>query len=78
MKGWWSVRYGDAFAWLKVPSQTVAVQRSLDLAPLGELAGRHHCSHDHPCVLPGTSAPRSTSSRSVTLTVLPFCFTSHQ
>ena len=40
--------------------------------------GRRHCSHDHPCVLPGTSAPRSTSSRSVTLTVLPFGFTSHQ
>ena len=40
--------------------------------------GRRHCSHDHPCVLPGTSAPRSTSSRSVTLTVLAFGFTSHQ
>ena len=40
--------------------------------------GRRHCSHDHPCVLPGTSAPRSTSSRSATLTVRAFSFTSHQ
>ena len=30
------------------------------------------------CIVPGTSAPRSTSSRSMTITVLPFDFTSHQ
>ena len=34
--------------------------------------------YDQPCIVPGTSAPRSTSSRSVTVTVLPFDFTSHQ
>ena len=34
--------------------------------------------HDQVCIVPGTSAPRSTSSRSVTVTALPFDFTSHQ
>ena len=34
--------------------------------------------YDQSCIVPGTSAPRSTSSRSVTVTVLPFDFTSHQ
>ena len=34
--------------------------------------------YDQFCVVLGTSAPRSTSSRSVTVTVLPFDFTSHQ
>ena len=34
--------------------------------------------HDQFCIVPGTSAPRSTSSRSATVTVLPFDFTSHQ
>ena len=33
---------------------------------------------DQFCIVPGTSAPRSISSRSVTVTVLPFDFTSHQ
>ena len=39
MKGWWCVRSGDALAWVEPPPETVAVRRSLDLAPLGESAG---------------------------------------
>ena len=34
--------------------------------------------YDRFCTNPGTSVPRSASSRSVTVTVLPFDFTSHQ
>ena len=36
MKGWWCVRYGDALAWVEAPSAGAALQRSLDLCPLGD------------------------------------------
>ena len=36
MKGWWCVRYGDEFAWVKAPTEAEAVRRSLDLHPLGD------------------------------------------
>ena len=36
MKGWWCVRYGDAFAWVEAPSAAAALRRSLDLHPLGD------------------------------------------
>ena len=37
MQGWWSVRCGDALAWVEAPSAPRALRRSLDLHPLGRL-----------------------------------------
>ena len=34
-EGWWCVRYGDGLAWVEAPSEAAAVQRSLELHPLG-------------------------------------------
>ena len=36
MEGWWCVRQGDALAWVEAPSAAAAVQRSLELHPLGD------------------------------------------
>ena len=36
MEGWWCVRYGDALAWVEAPTGSEAVQRSLELHPLGD------------------------------------------
>ena len=36
MQGWWSVRCGDALAWVEAPSAPQALRRSLDLHPLGD------------------------------------------
>ena len=36
MEGWWCVRHGDALAWVEAPTAPTAVQRSLDLHPLGD------------------------------------------
>ena len=66
-------------AWLVARGWAVVCSAASSCTFRSRPGGNHmECSHDHPCVLPGTSAPRSTSSRSATLTVLPFGFTSHQ
>ena len=36
MEGRWCVRYGDALAWVEAPTVAAAVERSLDLHPLGD------------------------------------------
>ena len=36
MEGWWCVRHGDALAWVEAPTAAAAVERSLDLHPLGD------------------------------------------
>ena len=36
MEGWWCVRFGDALAWVEAPSGPAAMQRSLELHPLGD------------------------------------------
>lgn len=36
MTGWWCVRYGDAAASVETPTEAEAVQRSLQLHPLGD------------------------------------------
>ena len=66
-------------AWLVARGWAVVCSAASSCTFRSRPGGNHmECSHDHPCVLPGTSAPRSTSSPSATLTVLLFGFTSHQ
>ena len=36
MRGWWCVRFGDSLAWVEAPTADAAVQRSLELHPLGD------------------------------------------
>ena len=36
MGGWWCVRYRDSLAWVEAPTADTAVQRSLELHPLGD------------------------------------------
>ena len=36
MEGWWCVRYGDSLAWVEAATADAAVQRSLELHPLGD------------------------------------------
>ena len=40
MEGWWCVRHGDALAWVEAPTAAAAVERSLELHPLGRLDRR--------------------------------------
>ena len=34
--GWWCVRFGDSLAWVEAPTAVAAVERSLELHPLGD------------------------------------------
>ena len=36
MQGWWCVRHADALAWVEALTAPAAVERSLELHPLGD------------------------------------------